>query len=427
MPWSMYHWLETYRLLCDILDPKRRSRWEQGLVLAYEGIAQGLETARVHNIPTWNGMALYRAGQVFDRPRWLEQGRRMIDRAVEAQTSLGYWREHGGPTTSYNLVYVHAIGLYYAFSGDERVLTCLERATRFHVHYTYPDGRVVETIDGRVKYHDRVPDLAHAAFSLFPSGRRYVRFLVENMLKLRRERPQPHVSVAVTGGVERIVRAEYGLSARLASAYVHYRDGAEDAVPQDDAEYSIHDDGHAIIRRASGWFYCLSGIVTPPADNRWGQDRQAFCSVWHERCGLVVGGGNSREQPEWSTFVVGSGSEVLYLPDWAELHPGDGEDGLRLGYGGQRCSLEVRIADGDCLRLRLRGALRSPAPAHFARTILRAARRRSARPRGDEARLGPAQPALRDGRGDGRGDPGGRARPRRELGGTGRELRRHRR
>jgi len=359
MPWSMYHWLETYALLSDRLDAARRERWESGLILAYEGIARELQTAPVHNIPTWKGMALYRAGQVFGRPAWIEQGRQTIHGAVQAQTPLGYWREHGGPTPSYNLVYVHAIGLYYAFSGDLTVLPCLKRATDFHIRYSYPDGRVVETIDGRVKFHNRVPDLAHAAFSLFPAGRRHVRHLVQAMQQQRGDSPLPHIAYAETRGGQRPVRAEYGLSARLASAYVHYQDGPEGETVHDVASYRVHDRGHAILRRDGGWFYCLSGIVTPPVESRWGQDRQSFCSVWHEHTGLIVGGGNSRAQPEWSTFVTSEARDG-YVPAAATLYPGDDADEVALVYAGRECRLRVHVVDDRRLDVVL-SAAQSPA------------------------------------------------------------------
>ncbi|MEZ4637815.1 MAG: hypothetical protein R2856_23140 [Caldilineaceae bacterium] len=59
MPWSMYHWLETYALLRDELGDERRFRWEDGLpwpTTASPRPAAG----RVHNIPTWDGMATFR-------------------------------------------------------------------------------------------------------------------------------------------------------------------------------------------------------------------------------------------------------------------------------------------------------------------------------------------------------------------------------
>jgi hypothetical protein len=365
MPWSMYHWLETYALLADRLDAARKARWEEGLDLAYTGIARELETAPVHNIPTWKGMALYRAGQIWDRPDWRAQGRAMVGRAVEEQTPQGYWREHGGPTTLYNLVYVHAIGLYHCFSGDESVLSCLRRGTDFHTRYTYPDGRVLETVDGRVKYHDRVSDFAHASFGLFPEGRRYVRLLVENMLATRAARARPHVSYVVRSGSIRIASAEYGLSPRLASAYVHYRPGPEAPIAEDDRPYRIHDPGHSLIRREQGWFTCLSGIVTPPVESRWGQDRQSFLSVWNERTGLIVGGGNSKHQPEWSTFAVGEGEGLVYLPDSADLHPGEDRDAVSLTYAGQSCTAEVAVQGDERLKVRLVGAPGAPTVAHL--------------------------------------------------------------
>ena len=370
MPWSMYHWLETYALLHDQLDPARRSRWEKGLTLAYDGIAGELARGHVHNIPTWNGMAAYRAGVVFGRPEWQEAGRQMIALAVDAQTPHGYWLEHHGPTTLYNLVYTHAIGLYHVFSGDESVLPCLERATDFHIRYTYPDGRVLETIDGRVKYHDRVSDFAHTTFSLFPQGRRYVRMLVENMDADRQVRTEPRISHVVTSGSLRIASAEYGLSPQLASAYVHLRSGPEAPIPHDRPAYQIHDQGHALIRRGQGWFYCLSAVVTPPVESRWGQDRSNYLSIWHEGTGLIVGGGNSKGQPEWSTFAVGEGADAAFLPTAAELRTDAGRDAIALSYGdpaqaGKTCILAVQVVSRKCIELQLTGAERVPSVAHL--------------------------------------------------------------
>ncbi|NPV09671.1 MAG: hypothetical protein HPY83_17145 [Anaerolineae bacterium] len=355
MPWSMYHWLETYALMYDELDPGRRRRWEEGLRLAYTGIAALLERSGVHNIPTWHAQALYRAGQIFERPEWMKGGRHMIYRTVEEQTPQGYWREHLGPTTSYNLVYVHALGLYHGHSGDDGVLDSIQRATDFHIRYTYPDGRPVETIDGRVKYHDHVSATGLPAFSLSPRGRRYVRFLVEHMLAERAERGEPEISYIKTGGSIKIAAAQYGLVPHLASAYVHHQEGPEEAILQDRADYSVHDPGQALIRRGDGWFYCLSGIVTPPADNRWGMDRQAFISVWNQGPRLIVGGGNSKDQPEWSNFVHPGQDGPLYLPTAARLEPGDQGDAVILTYGERDCTIGATIVDPGHLAVRLAG------------------------------------------------------------------------
>lgn len=356
MPWSMYHWVETYALLRDQLDDARRKRWEEGLTLAYDGITKQISDGRVHNIPTWNGMASFRAGQLFNRADWQEAGRRMIQLTVAEQQPQGYWNEHGGPTTSYNLVYLHALGLYYFFSGDESVLDCLRRGTEFHIRYTYPDGCMVETIDGRVKYHHSVIESAYPAFSLFPKGRRFVRFLIENLIAQRAAAPEPHVTYIITNGERKPSGGNFGLSTRLASALAHYQVGPEEPIPQDSDTYHFHDEGHSLIRRQGGWFTCLSGFMVPPVESRWGLDRQAFCSVWHDQTGLIIGGGNAKSQPEFSSFVFNQGNEQISLPESAQLQEDAARDTVILNYGneGNRSgSITVEPQDASRLLVRL--------------------------------------------------------------------------
>ncbi len=354
MPWSMYHWVETYGLLRDELDPARRQRWEAGLTLAYDGITQQLASGRVHNIPTWNGMGSFRAGQLFGRTDWQEAGRRMIHLAVADQEPAGYWKEHGGPTTLYNLVYLHAIGLYYFFSQDESVLATLQRAVDFHIRYSYPDGRLVETIDGRVRYHEHVPHWAYSAFSLFPAGRSFVASLLANLLAERAAHPEPTITYIVTNGQRKPSSANFGLSVHLASALAHYQVGETAPIPQENGNYHIHDAGISLIRRQDGWFTCLSGFMVPPVETRWGLDRQAFASVWHAKTGLIIGGGNAKDQPDFSNFVVTTADGTLRaLPDTARLETTVTQDRTLLTYAGQECTLSVMPQSATRLVLQL--------------------------------------------------------------------------
>ena len=210
MCWTNYAWLETYALLKDELDEARRVCWEAGLTLAHDGQAGEIRTADVHNIPAWKAMSCYRAGQLFGRPDWQQAGTEMIAKVAAAQMPGGYWAEHGGPSTLYNLVYVHALGLYYVFSQDPSVLPALQAATDFHEAFTYPDGAVVETIDGRVKYRAGVSQFGWPGFSLFPRGRRHVRHLLE-VLKPERD----------------LATCQGGL---LPTAYHHLSEGPEEPV-----------------------------------------------------------------------------------------------------------------------------------------------------------------------------------------------------
>ncbi|MBI2192539.1 MAG: hypothetical protein HYU36_11205 [Planctomycetes bacterium] len=320
MPWTMYHWLEAYSWLREEMAAEARRSWEEGLRLAFDGLALELRgQTRVHNIPTWNGMSLVRAGQVFGRADWSAVGVEMIRRAVAAQRPQGYWDEHGGPTTSYNTVYIHALALYHAFTGDESVLDALRRGLDFHLVFTYPDGSPVETVDGRVKYHAGPATNGWPGFSLFPDGRRYIRWLIERD--------------AAAGRTANCTPA-------MAAAFVHGTEGEEASIPQEREYLDIGFGGLARVRRAGPWFACTSAFTAPRTENRWGMDRQSFVSLYHEACGLIVGGGNSKDQPEWSNFVAGD----QFVPTSAVLVPG----GVRLDYGGASGSVRLEFSGPRC-------------------------------------------------------------------------------
>lgn len=318
MCWTNYAWLEAYWLLRDEMSAARRRRWEEGLTLAHDGQAREIRSLHVHNIPCWKGMSCYRAGQIFVRADWQEAGTAMIRAVIAAQQPGGYWAEHGGPSTLYNYVYVHGLGLYYAFSGDESLLPALEAATRFHQTFTYPSGAPVETVDGRVSYHDRISTMGWTGFSATAQGRRLVRYMAER-LDPRRD----------------LQRFQGGA---IASAAEHLIGGKEAAINLDRATFRETYEDWAIVCRDGPWFACLSAFVCPPVASRWGQDRQQFLSLWHDDLGLILGGGNSKDQAEWSSFVANG----RLMPDRGEVLPDAG--GVALWYGHVRCLLRLELA-----------------------------------------------------------------------------------
>ena len=112
-------------------------------------------------------MNLYKAGSSFGDRDFVKVGKAVIYRTLKAQNPEVFWPEHGESTTHYNLVYIHALGLYYDFSKDRNILPYLKNALRFQIMFTYSDGVQVETVDGRVKYKPAISPLGLAAFTLF--------------------------------------------------------------------------------------------------------------------------------------------------------------------------------------------------------------------------------------------------------------------
>ncbi len=317
MGWTNYAWLETYQLLLDELGPERRQEWEAGLTLAHDGQKAEVETLHLHNILAWKGMSCWRAGQIFQRPDWQAAGKAMCQAIAAAQHPDGYWPEHGGPSTLYNCIYVHALGLYYRFSGDDTVLPALERAAEFHQNFCYPDGTLIETIDGRVKYHSHLTLFGWPGFFCTAKGRRLAA-LQAGHLQADRDFSR------YQGGA-------------IASNIVHWSDEETAPINLDQKAFQVRFGEHAAILRQGPWFACLSAFQAPPVNSRWGQDRQGFFSLWQEKNKLLLGGGNSKDQPEYSSFVAAG----RFIPDQVELLP-DGCS-LALHYGPICCTLSCQI------------------------------------------------------------------------------------
>lgn len=325
MPWTNYAWLETYQLLLEELGPERQQQWATGLTLAHDSQAKEISTLPLHNIPAWKGMSCWRAGQIFQRPDWQAAGQAECRAVAAAQYRDGYWPEHGGPSTLYNGVYVHALGLYYLFSGDENVLPALERAAEFHQHFCYPDGTLVETIDGRCKYNQNLYLIGWPGLYCSAKGRRLAALLAG---QLQAERDFS----SYQGGA-------------IASNIVHWSTAASAPILLDQEAFQVRFADQAAVFRQGPWFACLSAFLSPPVHNRWGQDRQSFFSLWREGHGLLFGGGNSKDQPEYSNFIAAG----RYLPERLELLPD--ASGLNLYYGPVCCTLSCQVsADKVTLR-----------------------------------------------------------------------------
>jgi len=301
-PWTYSRWIRAYHLIRAAVDEPSRKRWDEALLLGFEAISKAYFT-RMHNQPAHFAMALYCAGEVFGRAEWKKQSAEFMARVADDQTPHGWWAEHGGPVVSYNFVYMEALGTYFGMSGDEYVLDALDRGARYHANFTYPDGSVVETADGRNPYQRdirlRGPGFSHTAI-----GRGY--------------QARQHALFRKTG---KLFSADYAAHELLY--------GGEGPTEETTAERHRHvyrmGDEVGILRHRP-WLCCASAIALPPPDTRWGQDRQNFLSVFHDDIGLILGGGNTKLQPLWSTFTVGNTSLMRHIPgdDDPDFSPRDG-------------------------------------------------------------------------------------------------------
>jgi hypothetical protein len=343
MPWTYSRWIRAYHLVGDALPEASRKKWEEGLLLGFSGIRNYMD-GNVHNIPTHHAMALYIAGVCFDNEDWRSAATAFMAKAVGEQDPVGFWSEHFGPVVGYNAVYVDAMGIYYHFSKDPVVLDALRRSATFHSSVLWPDGSPVSCIDERQIYHKGV-SAGNVGFSWTPEGRGYLLNQVWDYSE----------------------QGTKSVSADYAAAMLLYGSSGDAVTPAADQDegMGVLGDNNALIRRHRPWAYAFSGYACAPSGSRWIQDRQNLIDVYHDALGLVIGGGNTKMQPYWSTFTVGdpallkhmAGEEspnftpdidLQWTPDGAAITTEGGVDRLELTYGEIQCEVTVQPnADGS--------------------------------------------------------------------------------
>jgi len=359
MPWTYSRWIRAYQLVRDALPEADLGKWERGLRLGFGGIRKYAD-GHVHNIPTHHAMALYIAGVCFDNADWRDAATAFMAKVVAQQDPAGFWSEHFGPVVGYNRVYVDALGVYYHFSHDPVALEALGRSAAFHATVLWPDGTAVSAIDERQIYHDSV-DVGNVGFTWTSEGRG---FLLKQL-------------DAYSDHGARTVSADYAASMLL------YTGTGEAVPPAADREQGsvVLGDDDAVIRRRKPWAWAFSGYACKPAQNRWIQDRQNLVDVYHDAIGLVIGGGNTKLQPYWSTFTVGdpalldhiAGDEspdftpdvdLIWTPDAATITDADATSSLDLKYGESACQVTAAVQEDGALTLTYKAPAGQRVEAH---------------------------------------------------------------
>ncbi len=139
----------------------------------------------------------------------------------------------------------------------------------------------------------------------------------------------------------------------------------------------------AMTLRKGPWFVCLSAYTAPVSTSRWIQDRQNLVSIYHDKNGLILGGGSTKLQPAWSNFTVGDTTllrhstgdtdpdflpegELYHVPHTALLIR-EPDPGLDLRYGPEDCRIRIRFLDDRTIEYTVESTARSslPVAAHL--------------------------------------------------------------
>ncbi|MGJ5817072.1 hypothetical protein [Paludibaculum fermentans] len=353
--WDVYMWLEAYRLLQADLGEARRASWRWALE---KNIATIVAESRAWRDVPWYTSAfigtstnhyslwavnLMIAGPLFQKPEWATLGKQILQRYVQQQHEDGFWGERSRltPTIGYDHLTMSAVALYYENTRDPAALQALRRSTDFHKYFTYPDGQPVETLNDRNRYW-HVMDWGQFAFSYFPDGRGYAKFLAAHL-------PQHDLDMDSLG--------------RIAQNAIYYHEGPTAPPPQQQLNYSRQLRIPAGIRKTGPWVVNLSALRdTPLPLSQWFLERQAHVSVWNEKPGLILTAANSKNQPELATFHERIDGKVSYLPIDGKLAMETAADRLSLGFQRFFADLTTSPPTGNELALHWSITGMGPAP-----------------------------------------------------------------
>ena len=79
--------------------------------------------------------------------------------------------------------------------------------------------------------------------------------------------------------------------------------------------------------------------------NRWILERQSLISIFHDKAGLIIGGGHSISQPELSCFNIISKGKLEYLHSSGSVNPNDNT--MALIYGQVNCYIKLRYTNNE--------------------------------------------------------------------------------
>jgi hypothetical protein len=290
--WQSYFLVRTAEILGrEVLGEERWARWEDAVARYVDCHASRAFFYSAPNHDAWKCTGILAAARVYARPEWEHWAGFQMTQLLRYQLPPGYWDEnrHHGPSMSYNHTMSTPLFLFWKMTGRGDVREALERLLDFMVRYGCPDGSPGGALDGRM--HAR-PGRLNPAMTLTPAGRRWNRLAWENWVR-------PAISA------DRPVQGDSGsLSAWQLDFYRFAEEGPEEPVgPESDGHLVEEHSGnfHALARRQGNWHLVLSGVfsdIPKESDNVYRMTRQSRIDLWHQRTGLLLGGGSVHRSVE---------------------------------------------------------------------------------------------------------------------------------
>lgn len=333
--WPPYTLCYATEVLRDRLGKDRLARWTTYIedYAATKLVEPAFFTSPNHEL--WRFLTLYTAGRTFDRPDWSESAVAMCRQLLHWQTPEGFWEEgvHHGPSMKYNHLSMAPIGWLARLTGDERIHAAAARLAEFMVRYTFPDGTTVGCFDGRQSMSPGYFAPASSGLELAPGGLTLIQRMIEQRERLGMLTEPRALGFSiwyayfdllfVTDACRYFEEVLRGSEVVTSSVPGPQGAGLEKQALPIDTDGAVLENHTAtfdgVLGRRGPWAVALSGQESDiPKIGAWVYrlERQSRISLWHERAGVVIGGGHNitgQAAPLANVVVAtGSGPTVAY-------------------------------------------------------------------------------------------------------------------
>jgi hypothetical protein len=238
------------------------------------------------------------AGRFFKHPRWLQIVSQATDRALKRQDVEGFFPDHRGPddrgpSSAYHMYTLTTIYLFLLENPESKIADRMVRAVDWHFKIFYPCLHCIPTFDERERYSNDKEIHVSPLFPFSPVGRRLIGELIQ------KQHTFPDYELA------RILFFKKEME-RLNPGFLKTLEKSKDwPLRSSRSRYVSRNKKQAVIHQQP-WTLSFQTYRTPKLapNHLWHRELQEHLEVYHEKCGIIFGGGNSLAQPEFSNLVT---------------------------------------------------------------------------------------------------------------------------
>jgi hypothetical protein len=359
---TIYPLAELYETTHDIASAKQRGAWRETMARNLKCVLKLIERTRntmgkpypwsgtgPNHFFGWFAVGLHQALLLHDRAA-VAQISHAMRLQMRIQAPGGYFPEQDGPVVLYHNVSLGGLAEFHRLRPSAATKDAIRRGADYLMHCIYPNLHCIETIDMRNRYgYD--PGF-QPALAWTPLGRRLLGKIAEYHRRHLTGKPLPlfHPSFNVFWTLGAAFRAyQHAADPRTP------RESGAERLPIEGAKHEWRLESKALVRKAGPWFYTLSAYKNQTVGNPYHLDRTQALSIYHDRGGLIVGGGNDKRAPEAATIHVVEEREVHYFPP-VSVRLSKSADALAFDYGSTQANLTVHVDSDKRLRVQLNSA-----------------------------------------------------------------------